>query len=136
MKQQELQEKLAAMVGTIQLRKADFVRQSSGLVLVDVLSFQYKVSEFLPLVGREYKQLPTFLAKKYPIVNVQNTDNRCLGYAIASARANIVENPQRTGHYNHHLHTFKLDQIQYPVEVLDICQLMTRWRWVVNILIL
>ena len=40
------------MVGTILLHNAHFVRQSSGLVLADVLSFRFKVCEFLPLVGR------------------------------------------------------------------------------------
>ena len=76
MNHEELQEKLDAMVGPILLHNAHFVRQSSGLVLADVLSFRFKVCEFLPLVGRAYKELPTFLAKKHAIVNVQNTDNR------------------------------------------------------------
>ena len=38
MNHQELEEKLEAMVGTILLRNAHFVRQSSGLVLAHVLS--------------------------------------------------------------------------------------------------
>ena len=87
MNHEELEEKLDAMTGTILVHNADFVRQSSWLVLADVVTFRFKVCEFLPLVGREYKQLPTFLGKKKAIVNVHNTDNRCFGYAMASARA-------------------------------------------------
>ena len=100
MNPEELEEKLDAMVGTILLHNAHFVRQSSGLVLADVLSFHFNVCEFLPLVGRAYKELPTFLAKKKAIVNVQNTDNRCFGYAMASARANIEDNTHRPYQYN------------------------------------
>ena len=70
MNHEELEEKLDAMVGAILLHNALFVRQSSGLVLADVLTFRFKVCEYLPLVGREFKQLPTFLAKKKAIVNV------------------------------------------------------------------
>ena len=98
------------MVGIILLRNAHVVRQSSGLVLAEVLSFRFKVSEFLPLAGREYKQLPTFLAKKKAIVNVQNTDNRCFGYAIASARASALgdvgEHSYRPQNYNHLFQTY------------------------------
>ena len=54
MNHEELEEKLDGMVGTILLHNAHFVRQSSGLVLADVLSFRFKVCEFLPLVGREF----------------------------------------------------------------------------------
>ena len=63
-------EKLDGMVGTILLHNANFVRQSSGLILADVLSFRFKVCQVLPLVVREYKELPTFLAKNKAIVNV------------------------------------------------------------------
>ena len=74
------------MVETILLHKARFIRQSSGLVLADGLTFRYKVCEFLPLVGREYKQLPKFLLEK-AIIKVRNSENKCFGDAIASARA-------------------------------------------------
>ena len=58
---QDLEEKMQDMVETILLRNADFDSQSAALVLADVLAFRYKVCEFLPLVGREYKQLHKFL---------------------------------------------------------------------------
>ena len=84
------------MVRTILLHNAHIVRQSSGLVLPEVLTFRYKVCESLPLVGREYTQLLAFLGKKTAIVKVQNTENTCFRVALSSERANIVENhPER-----------------------------------------
>ena len=92
MNHEELEQKLDAMVGTILLHNAHFLSQSSGLVLADMLTFRFKVCEFLPLVGREFQQLPTFLAKKKANVNVKNNDSRCFGYAIASALAKLKKN--------------------------------------------
>ena len=81
------------MVKTILLRNAHFVLQRSGLVLQEELALRCKVCEFLPLVGRESQQLPKFRAQRKAIVNVRYNDNRCFGYAIASALASIDENP-------------------------------------------
>ena len=55
MNQDELEAKLDAMQGAILLHNALYVRQSSGLVLADVISFRFKVCKYLPLVGRAYK---------------------------------------------------------------------------------
>ena len=40
MNHEELEEKIDAMVGTILLHNAHFIRQSSGLVLADVSSME------------------------------------------------------------------------------------------------
>ena len=111
------------MVGAILLHNALYVRQSSGLVLADVLSFRFNVCEYLPLVGREFKQVPTFLAQKKAIVNIQNTDNRCFGYAMASALAPPFvhgEHAYRPGNYNYLFREKGLDQLTYRVEVASI----------------
>ena len=106
---EEFEDKMDSMVGTILLHNAQIVRLSSGLVLSDVLTFRFKVCEFLPPVGREYKQVPNFLAKKKAIFNVQNTDNRCFGYAMSSARAaplDYKEDLYRPGNYSHLFATY------------------------------
>ena len=72
-----LEERLNAFVAWVLVHNAHFVRQSSRLVLPDVLPFRNKVCEFLPLVGRDNMQLPSFLTKNKAFVNVQNTDNLC-----------------------------------------------------------
>ena len=80
-----------------------------------VLTFRFKVCEFLPLVGREYKHLPKFLVDKRASINVRNTDNRCLGYAIASALPSALgevdDHYDRPRNYNALFHTIKLDKI-------------------------
>ena len=73
------------------------------------------------------------MAKKTAIVNVQNNDNRCFGYAIAAAPANIAVNIQRTLHYNHLFKTFKIDLINYPVEVSDVPAIEVRLEIGINV---
>ena len=51
MNDQQLEQKLETMMGTILLRNAHFVRQSSGLVLVDGFAFRSKVCQFHTMVG-------------------------------------------------------------------------------------
>ena len=122
MNHEELEKKLDAVVVTILLHIADFVRQSSLLVLADVLSFRFMVCEFLPLVGREYKQLPNFLAKNKAIVNILNSINRCFGYAMGPARApplDHTEDVYRPGNYSHLSSEYGPDHLNYPVEVAD-----------------
>ena len=52
MNHEELEEKLQAMLQSIQ-KNAHFVRHSSGLVLADVLTFPFKVCEYLPLAVQQ-----------------------------------------------------------------------------------
>ena len=104
-------------MGTILPHNAHFLRHSSGLVLADVLTSRYKVSELSPLVGLEYKQQPTFLAKKKAINNLQITDKSYFGNTIAPALSKHNINRNRATNYNPRLHTIELHRIQYPIEV-------------------
>ena len=115
MNHEKLEEMMQAMVENL-LRNAHFFPQSSGLLLADVLAFRYKVSELLPLVGREYHQLPKFLAKNKAIINVQNTDNRCFAYPIISALAQLKINRNRHKTYKLLFETLIVDKIRYQVQ--------------------
>ena len=64
---------------------AKFIRHRSGLVLAEIYSLNLNIVRFNPLDGCAWAPLPKFLANKKAIVNVQNTDDRCFGYALASA---------------------------------------------------
>ena len=64
---------------------AKFIRDKSGLILAEIYSLNMNIVRFNPLDGSAWSPLPKFLAKKHAIVNVHNTDERCFGYAIASA---------------------------------------------------
>ena len=84
------------MVGAILLHNALFVRQSSGLVLADVLTFCFKVCEILAHDGRPYNELPIFLAKKKPIVKSRTATTDVLGmrWNLHSRHPSSMANPR------------------------------------------
>ena len=73
--------------------KAKFIRDKSGLRLARVLQFTLKIVKYAPLEGRSWQPLPEFLIKKKAIINIQNNDERCFGYALLYflERANLPE---------------------------------------------
>jgi hypothetical protein len=71
------------LVKDIQARIEKFTK-SSNLQFVRVVSAGVLFADYNPLQrGRAYVELPEYLEKK-AIVNVQNRDNRCFGYALLS----------------------------------------------------
>ena len=76
---------------------AKFIRGKSGLMLAEIYSLNLNVVRFTPLAGSAYSPLPNFLQNKKAIVNVQNDDDRCFGFAIASALHPVDNNSKSTG---------------------------------------
>ena len=98
-------------------------------------SFRFKVCEFHSLIGLEYKHLANFLSKKNANINIQNTENRCFGYAIAAAHVPPLvhgDNPYRVGIYSHLFQDKVLEQVNYPVEVADLPAMEDRLRVGIN----
>ena len=60
---------------------AKYIRDKSGLRLARVLEFTLKMVKYAPLEGRGWQPLPKFLSTKKAILNFQNNDERCFGYA-------------------------------------------------------
>ena len=68
---------------------ANFLRGKLGLVLAKIYLLNLNVARIAPFSGSAYTPFPKFLQNKKAIVNVQNNDNRCLGYVIAFALHSI-----------------------------------------------
>ena len=69
---------------TDQIREfnAKFIRDKSNLRLARVLQLTLKMAKYAPLEGRGWQFLQEFLTKKKAIINIQNNDERCFGYAL------------------------------------------------------
>ena len=61
---------------------ATFIHEQSGLVLAGILQLGIRGVRYIPLAGRCHRELPTYLKAKKAIINIQNTDDRCFGYAL------------------------------------------------------
>ena len=114
---------------------AKFIRGKSGLVLAEIYSLNLNVARVAPFSGSAYTPLPTFLQNKKAIVNVHNDDNQCFGYAIASALHPIhhTEHPTRPENYLQYFEEHRLNDIEYPVNPVDIPQREERLNLSINL---
>ncbi len=117
----EIDRHLTSMFQEILQRNSNYIRGRSEAVLRNISVTSLCVARFRPLSGSRYQQLPAFLAAKKCIVNVQNTDERCFGYAVASA----LHDSDAARHYREaffapFFQQHGLDAITYPVEPREI----------------
>ena len=73
---------LRLLTERIKIHNAKFIRDKSGLVLAEIKNLYFRACRYDPLRGSSWKPLPGFLQRKHCIVNIQNKDNRCFGYAL------------------------------------------------------
>ena len=120
----QIEETLKTIKDRLLLRNAHFIREQSGLVIKTIHGARYKVSKYFALIGSGYAPLTKFLATKKAIVNVNNSDQRCFGYAIISALIPSMRHKQNMdSKYNRYFHQYGLDQLQYPVKVEQVPQI-------------
>ena len=59
--------------------------RGSGWILDKILEAFINVARYRPMRGGSYMPLPTKLKNKKAVLNIQNRDNQCLGWAIHAA---------------------------------------------------
>src|SRR5579871_5099823 len=114
-------------------KNARYIRESSGLVIRKIEKVQTSFAKYNPIQlssasGKSFIKLPKFLQNKNAIVNVQNTDEQCFGYAVMAALTHNPKikqhtNAQRPSKYMCLFNNYKLDQIQYPVDPFKVGEL-------------
>ncbi len=119
----ELDQILDKTCQTLMTRNAHFMKELSGLTMNRIHKARLNVSNYSPLAGGMYRELPKFLQRKRAIVNIKNTDNRCFGYAILAALYPVDLHAERPSNYNRYFAREGLNRIQYPVEPERITQI-------------
>ena len=116
---------------------AKFIREKSGLVLAEIYSVTFKISQFNPLQGSGFQELPKFLANKKAIVNIRNNDERCFGYSLLAALLSddFYRNANRQGRYaDADFAEHGLDVIEYPVNPIDLLRIEQRLNISINVI--
>ena len=108
------------MMENILEHKANYIKESSLLMLDDIVGSRFKIVHYNPLAGRKNRELPDFLVTKKEIINVLNRDNRCLGYAVLAALEEIAYNPQGPNQYNYLFTVYGIDRYPYPVTIENV----------------
>ena len=103
---------------------AKFICDKFGRRLARVLQFILKMVKYAPFEGRGWQPLPDFLMKKKAIINIQNDDERCFGYALLYflERENLPEKQCfRPTLYNKEMfQRHHLDTLPYTISVNDV----------------
>ena len=105
-------------------RNANFIQERSGLVVHKVLSTALHISQHKPLAaGFGWSDMPKLIKDKHAVVNVQNNDNRCFGYALLSMLHPHTDNPHRASNYDSYFKTLNLNQLNYPISPENVPQI-------------
>src|SRR3989442_15225867 len=108
--------RLLALILEMSERESDFVFKT-------VFSTTIELARYNPAGGSMYIRAPVILEKKKAIINVQNNDNRCFLYAVASAihpQKDGLRNPHCTYHYKALIQKFKIKGLKFPLNPQDI----------------
>ena len=110
---------VAEMIKTLKEKHVNMLMKGSDMAMRAVVRMDMPLAIFTPLAGSSYLDLPAFLLNKKCIMNVQNDDQRCFGYALLSALHPIdhIHHPQRASKYDHLFAQHGLDALNYPVQV-------------------
>ena len=76
-----------------------WTKRGSGWVVVQVRTLWLDIARYQPLRGGSYIPLPKKLQDKKAVVNVKNTDDQCLRWALRSAIFQVAKDPQRPAKY-------------------------------------
>ena len=119
-------EHLRILTDRIREFNAKCIRDKLYLRLAGVQQFILKMVKYAPLEKRGWQPLPKFLSKKEAIINIQNNDERCFGYALHYFLkcANLPKkNCRRPNLYtNEMFQRHNLDTLLYPISPNDVHQ--------------
>ena len=99
-----------------------WTREGSGWVVTRVLCLYVNIAKYTPLKGSSYIELPKYLKNKKAIVNVQNTDQKCLMWAVLSVLHPIDHgsHPDRVSKYRPHQDELDFTGIEFPTPLNQI----------------
>ena len=89
--------------------------QGSGWVVTRVLCLYVNIAKYQPLKGSSYVELPKYLKNKKAIVNVHNTDQECLKWALLSALHPVGKNSDRVSKYEPYENELNFTGVNFPV---------------------
>lgn len=96
-----------------------FQNQGSGWQFDYVMRFDIGIAPYNPLSGSSYIPLPSFVANKKAVINVENlNDHECFKWAVTSAVFPKEEDPQRlTQTMRENSKNFDWTGIEFPVQI-------------------
>ena len=103
-----------------------FLRRGSGWIFEEFTNITLNVTEYRPCAGGTFLELPTPLKFKKSLLNIQNTDDKCIIWAITAALHPLSDNTPnhtRTTHYKKYINECNVSNVTFPTPISDIPKL-------------
>jgi hypothetical protein len=98
----------------------NYVSMGSGWVIHRVAKLVIHTTEYKPLGGCTYVELPEFIKAKKAVINMKNTDSQCFKWSITRALYPVQKNAERvTKLLQQQAQQIHWDGIQFPTALYD-----------------
>ena len=114
---QQLSEQLNGALETVAEHMTIFAQAGSGWTLEQNQALILEMTDYQPIGGTSYIELPKDIYDTKSIVNVKNEDQKCFMWSVLSALHPAEHNPQRVIHYEPFEDELNFTGIEFPVTV-------------------
>ena len=112
----EIFEMVDQMNNSIQI----FSTGGSGFIVQKIDHLDININKFKPIRGSSYIATPSALIGNHFLLNIRNNDNKCFAYSVLAAMFPEKEHKQRQNKYKPNLHKLNLDNIEFPMPLMDV----------------
>lgn len=77
--------------------------------------YDIHLSSFMQFVGHSYIPLPTWLYRKFAVVNIKNSDNECFKWAVLAALHPQPHHPDCLAPYKNYMGIYDWSGLEFPV---------------------
>lgn len=100
-----------------------FKIENNDWTLSKITHIEMNINKFNALRKSSFIDLPNDIKNKKAVINVKNTDNQCIKWALLSALYPVPIHVDRVASYMKHENKLKLKNIKFPVKFKDISKI-------------
>eukprot|EP00117_Sycon_ciliatum_P016835 scpid91307/ scgid16088/ len=115
-----IDDQLSNAFGKIISKVDGWLQAGSGWTVVRVRSVHIDIAKYLPMRGSSYLPLPQKISKTKGVINVRNTDDQCLKWALLSALHPAEKDAQRVTKYQSYAQSLNFDDVDFPATLADV----------------
>ena len=99
----------------------NYICMGSGQRLVRVVKLVIHTTEYSPLNGSSYVELPEFIKAKKAVINIKNTDTQCFKWCVTRALNPVKAHAEKVDKsLRMQAQQLSWDGIEFPVKLSDI----------------
>ena len=125
MNQEELSLQIAAVMQELYKQSVTFEANGSGWSLETIRSIKLFTVAYRPLKGSKYVELPPWILAKKAVLNLRNTDDKCVMWSILAGLHPVDrrKKPHELRHYRKHKDELKMQDVSFPTPISDIAKI-------------